>query len=160
VFSEDGTTLLYSTYFGGSYEDDASLIGVDGYGNCYIGGYTESPNFPLTQGAVDRNFGGTKEAVVAKFHVPAPGPTALLGKVVDSETGDPIWNAKLKLKGTKNVKSIKKSIKSDKDGTFTIEELEPGVYKLIITKSGYKKFMVKKLYVDGPSYRYASLIKK
>jgi hypothetical protein len=109
---------------------------------------------------VDRNFGGTEEAVVAKFHVPAPGPTALSGKVVDSETGDPIWNAKLKLKGTKSVKSIKVNAKSNKDGTFTIEDLEPGVYKLIITKSGFKKFLVKKLYVDGPTYRFAGMIKK
>jgi hypothetical protein len=160
VFSEDGTTLIYSTYLGGSYEDDASLIGVDGYGNCYVGGYSESPNFPLTQGAVDRNFGGTEEAVVAKFHIPAPGPTALSGKVVDFETGDPIWNAKIKFKGTKNVKSIKKNIKSNKDGTFAIEDLEPGVYKLIITKSGYKKYIVKKLYVDGPTYRFVGMIEK
>jgi len=46
--SADGTTLLYSTYLGGSSTDYANAIAVDTFGNAYLTGYTTSPNFPVT----------------------------------------------------------------------------------------------------------------
>jgi len=41
-----GTTLLYSTYLGGSGDDIGLGIAVDGAGSAYITGYTPSSNFP------------------------------------------------------------------------------------------------------------------
>jgi len=46
-FSADGSTLLYSTYLGGSNEDVANGIAVDSAGDAYITGTTESPDFPV-----------------------------------------------------------------------------------------------------------------
>jgi len=40
-------TLVYSSYLGGSGEDDALSIAVDNLGNAYITGETESIDFPL-----------------------------------------------------------------------------------------------------------------
>jgi len=45
--SPDGTTLIYSTYLGGSDYDAASGIAVDGSGNIYVTGSSLSPNFPV-----------------------------------------------------------------------------------------------------------------
>ncbi len=45
--SADGKTILFSTYIGGSYDDVARGIALDGYGNAYITGYTESADYPL-----------------------------------------------------------------------------------------------------------------
>ncbi len=42
-----GSTLAYSTYFGGSDSDDASAIAVDSAGNCYFAGQTTSTNLPV-----------------------------------------------------------------------------------------------------------------
>ena len=42
-----GDTLVYLTYLGGSGEDIGDAIAVDGAGNVYITGMTESTNFPL-----------------------------------------------------------------------------------------------------------------
>jgi hypothetical protein len=38
--------LVYSTYLGGSYEDDGLAIAVDACGDAYVAGLTQSPDFP------------------------------------------------------------------------------------------------------------------
>ncbi|MCA1811215.1 MAG: SBBP repeat-containing protein, partial [Halobacteriales archaeon] len=42
-----GSSLVYSTLLGGNGYDAATGIAVDGAGNAYLGGYSESSNFPL-----------------------------------------------------------------------------------------------------------------
>lgn len=46
-----GTSLLYSTYLGGSYVDQLNGIAVDSAGNAYVAGTSESFDFPTTPGA-------------------------------------------------------------------------------------------------------------
>jgi hypothetical protein len=41
-----GNALVYSTYLGGSGSDVGQAIAVDGSGNAYVAGFTESANFP------------------------------------------------------------------------------------------------------------------
>ncbi len=43
-----GSTLLYSTYLGGSLDDQANGIAVDSFGSAYVAGATQSSNFPLS----------------------------------------------------------------------------------------------------------------
>jgi hypothetical protein len=50
-FSPDGSSLIYSTYIGGSYFDSADSIAVDVLGGAYITGVTQSGDFPSTAGA-------------------------------------------------------------------------------------------------------------
>lgn len=42
--------LIYSTYLGGTMDDDGLAIAVDTAGNAYVAGYTMSSNFPLANG--------------------------------------------------------------------------------------------------------------
>ncbi len=46
--SSDGSTLLYATYLGGTNQDYGSGIAVDTFGDAYVTGSTDSPNFPST----------------------------------------------------------------------------------------------------------------
>ena len=55
-----GTALLYSTFLGGSYEDEASSVALDNSGNAYVTGWSASTDFPVTKGAfLTTNPGGT-----------------------------------------------------------------------------------------------------
>jgi hypothetical protein len=47
-----GSSLLYSTYLGGTGSDGPAAIALDTNGNAYIGGSTTSTDFPLTSSAV------------------------------------------------------------------------------------------------------------
>ena len=62
-----GTTLLYSTYLGGSGFDQVLGIAVDPAGDAYVAGVTGSPDFPTTQGAPQRTLRGDTNAFVAKL---------------------------------------------------------------------------------------------
>jgi hypothetical protein len=64
--SSSGDTIEYSTYFGGWRDEMATSIAVDGFGNAYITGWTESIDFP-TLGSFDDTLGGTKDAFILKF---------------------------------------------------------------------------------------------
>lgn len=64
--SPAGNSLIYSTYLGGSGDDQGDGIAVDASGNAYITGYTESANFP-TQNAYDATYNGGGDAFVTKL---------------------------------------------------------------------------------------------
>jgi len=57
-FDAPGAALVYSTYFGGSGLDRAAAIALDGSGNAYIAGDTNSPDFPVTSGVLQSVMGG------------------------------------------------------------------------------------------------------
>jgi hypothetical protein len=46
-----GTALVYSTYLGGTGDEQGFGIAVDAGGNAYVTGYTSSADFPTTPGA-------------------------------------------------------------------------------------------------------------
>ena len=52
------TQTNYITYLGGSSGESAQAVAVDGAGNAYVTGYTDSPDFP-TRFAVQPNIAGT-----------------------------------------------------------------------------------------------------
>jgi hypothetical protein len=61
-----GTSILYSTYLGGSDTDAGADIVVDGAGQAYVTGRTQSTNFPLLN-AMQPTFGGNQDAFVSKL---------------------------------------------------------------------------------------------
>jgi uncharacterized protein (TIGR03437 family) len=54
-FSPDGSSLVYSTYLGGNYNDYIYAIAVDSSGSAYVTGQTNSTGFPITPGAYQIN---------------------------------------------------------------------------------------------------------
>ena len=56
-----GGSLLYSTYLGGSFDDQAAGIATNSSGDAYITGQTLSSDFPVTPGALQTTFKGQNE---------------------------------------------------------------------------------------------------
>jgi hypothetical protein len=75
-FNSTGSALVYSTYLGGSGNDTGNGIAVDGSQNVYVTGTTTSSNFPTTNGAFQRTYGGGQS-------------NAFLTKLADSSVGPP-----------------------------------------------------------------------
>jgi hypothetical protein len=62
------TTIVQSTYLGGSYGDYAQSIAIDSGGNVYVTGYTGSADFPGATGGAHPSNGGGSDAFVTKFN--------------------------------------------------------------------------------------------
>jgi hypothetical protein len=66
-FAPDGATLVWSTYLGGNYGNDAGFaIAVDGEGRAAVAGLTESSLFPLVD-PLDPTRAGLFEGFVSRF---------------------------------------------------------------------------------------------
>lgn len=63
----NGTSLTYSTYLGGSGQDEGNAIAVDGSGNAYVAGDSLSSNFPVTTGSYQGTATNGDTPVVAKL---------------------------------------------------------------------------------------------
>jgi len=63
-----GTALVYSTYIGGSGSDRGNAIAVDGSGNAYVTGETNSTNYDVTPGAFQTTNGGGWDVFVTKLN--------------------------------------------------------------------------------------------
>ena len=82
--SSDGSAFVYSSYLGGSGADFTMSqsgshggIAVDASGNAYVGGETQSTDFP-TADALQATSGGSTDGTVTKIGelpTPVPGTT-------------------------------------------------------------------------------------
>jgi len=82
--------VAYATYLGGSGYDSATGIAVDGSGNAFVAGWTQSSDFPTTAGSYSTLFKGTQDAFVTIVN---PAGTAILnstllgGSALNTATG-------------------------------------------------------------------------
>ena len=87
----DGTSLVYSTYLGGTMNDSGDAIAVDSAGEAYVAGSTVSINFPTTKSAFQGSSGGGMDAFFTKINASGTSPavysTYLGGASNDSATG-------------------------------------------------------------------------
>jgi hypothetical protein len=86
----DGSGLAYSTFLGGSRTEGAGGIAVDGAGDAYVTGGTNSPDFPTTPGAFQTKLAGDFDGYVAKLSAAGDSlvfSTYLGGTNLDSPNG-------------------------------------------------------------------------
>ncbi|MFH1314070.1 MAG: SBBP repeat-containing protein [Candidatus Eisenbacteria bacterium] len=85
--SSDLSTLVYSTYLGGSDEDRAWALAVDRFGNINVSGETESNDFPVTPDADYPLFGGgDHDAFLARLD--AGGQELLYSSYIGGSSSD------------------------------------------------------------------------
>jgi len=84
----------YFFTFGGQSVDWGNRVAVDGAGNAYVTGVTDSANFPTTPGAFRRTFAGNSDGFVAKVNASGTGfvySTLLGGRGLDSPNDIVPW---------------------------------------------------------------------
>ncbi|MBP7477323.1 MAG: SBBP repeat-containing protein, partial [Chitinophagales bacterium] len=65
------TSLLYSSYLGGSNWDYAACLRIDKNKNAYICGYTASSDYPVTTGAYDVTYSASYDGFITKINTTA-----------------------------------------------------------------------------------------
>jgi RHS repeat-associated protein len=83
-----GSTMMYSTYIGGSGADEVADITVDPSGIVYLGGSTGSSNFPTSASAPQRAIGGKLDGFLTK--VAASGGTLVYSTFIGGNDDDAV----------------------------------------------------------------------
>jgi len=141
--STDGETLVYATYLGGSSTDFGRRIAVDGAGNAYLTGYTESTDFP-TRHALQPDSGGDRDAFVAKLS--ADGATLVYASYLGGGNYDA--GSGIAVDGAGNAYLTGTTASADFP---TCQALQPD-------SGGYADAFVAKLSADGATLVYASYL--
>ena len=71
-----GTAMVFSTYLGGSSDDQGFSLAIDGSNNVYVVGYTSSSDFPVTAGSLRTTCGASTTGPCSNgfvLEVPAKG---------------------------------------------------------------------------------------
>lgn len=139
-----GSSLLWSTFLGGTGYDFGSALTVDALDNPVVTGQASS-GFPTTPGAYDGSLGGSSDAFVAKLSASGSAllwSTLLGGNELDSGRA-------LALDGSGNVALTGITFSSGFPTT-------PGAYDR--TYNGYYDAFVAKLSVDGSSLSWSTFL--
>ncbi len=147
--NSSGTSLVYSTFLGGTNIDIGSGIALDMIGNAYITGQTFSNNFPTTEGAYDTTYNsiGYYDAFVTKLN---PSGTQLVystylgGRDTDSGKGIAIDS-----EGNAYITGYTRS------NNFPTT---PGAYDTTLNSVGYYDVFITKLNPNGSGIVYSTFL--
>ncbi|HEX8284060.1 MAG TPA: SBBP repeat-containing protein, partial [Pyrinomonadaceae bacterium] len=120
--SAAGNALVYSTYLGGTKNENGYAVALDGAGDAYVAGSTTSLGFPTTAGAFRRARNGEGDAFVSKIHVADGEPTYRVSGRVTGGDGSPLAGVDINIFGGARART-----KTAADGTYSFEGLRAGV---------------------------------
>lgn len=147
----DGSSLIYSTYLGGSSEDIGYSIKVDSVGQVYLSGRTSSTNFP-TETAFQASNAGSADVFIAKLS--AGGSSLLYSTYLGGTGGDYGYGLALDASGAAYVTGYTSS--SDFPTLNGYQSALAGVQDAFITKlAGDGSSLVYSTYLGGSNSEYA-----
>jgi hypothetical protein len=150
-----GASLVYSTYFGGTGNDNGQAISVGQFGIVFLTGQTSSSDFPTTSGAFQRLFSFSNESFVAAIDTTLSGTASLkystyLGPPPTStERGNVIATA-IAVDATGSAYVVGDTASPD----FPVT---PGAFQTVFNMENYNAF-VTKLTPDGNDLAYSTLL--
>ena len=92
--------LIYATYLGGSGDQNANGVGVDGSGRIVVSGATSSTDFPTTPGVLDTTHNGSVDVYVALLDPRLSGSAQLVASTLLGGPGDEVTNDLVLRSGT------------------------------------------------------------
>jgi hypothetical protein len=140
-----GTALVYSTYIGGSNDDAGFGIAVDGSGNAYVTGYTESTDYDVIPRAFQTTNGGNSDVFVTKLN--ATGTALIYSTYIGGSAND--YGIDIAVDGSGNAYVTGWTFSTDYDVT-------PGAFQT--TKEGVRDVFVTKLNATGTALVYSTYI--
>jgi hypothetical protein len=141
--SPDGQTLVYGTFLGGSGDDEARGIEIDAAGNLFIGGQTNSFDFPV-QNALQPQIGGSWDAFVVKLS--ADGTTLIYSTYFGGSSTD--VSRAIAIDGAANAYFTGDTWSTD----------FPVMNPIQAAKAGHKDAFVVKLTADGNTIAYSTYL--
>lgn len=150
-FDYTGTTLLWSTFIGGSSTDYGYDLAVDSTGDAYIVGYSSSSNYPTTAGAFDSSNNGSYDATVAKIDV--NGATLELATYVGGSSQDYGRGVALGANGVIYIGGETYSSNFVSTGGV-VQPSRSGYYDQFVTALNATGALVASTYLGGTSYDY------
>ena len=148
VLNATGSDLVYSTLLGGTLEDHARAVAVDGAGRAFVAGGTTSADMPTTPGAYQTTLAGESDAFVAVLNPAGSGlvyATLLGGGDADEPNAiavDRVGRA-----------YVTGATAGDEDDPFPTT---PGAYNT--AHSGGRDLFVAALIPDGTGLHYGALL--
>jgi hypothetical protein len=147
-----GSNLVYLTYIGGKGDDAALSVALDGGGNAYLTGFTDSTNFPLAS-AIITNLSGKGEPYFGLFPF-----DAFITKL--SPNGSALVYSTY-LGGATNDQGV--AIAVDATGSayvagFTDSTNFPTVNAFQATNAGFDDVFVTKIAPDGSAFVYSTYL--
>ncbi len=143
--SPDGSTLLYSTYLGGSGDEDVWHVAVDGAGEAEIVGYTDSTNYPTVNAAQGTYGGGVYNAFASKLS--ADGSALVYSTYLGGNGDDEAYGLAVDSAGNAYVAGLTSStnfpLKNALQGTFS------GVYDAFVTEFDPNGALLYSTYLGG-----------
>jgi len=162
-----GTAMVFSTYLGGSSDDQGFSLAIDGNNNVYVVGYTSSSDFPITAGALRTTCGTTATGSCSNgfvLKVPSKGNVLTYSTYLGGSggLGDAAYGVAVDTSGDAYVAGITGSPNFPVTGTAFdrscgTDGLCNGTYDGFVTKiNPTGSALVFSTFLGGSSYDYAA----
>ena len=164
-----GKTLVYSTYLGGSEDDEAWGIAVDSSGNAYVAGWTRSDNFPSLNAIQPKYAGGTNHSDAFVTEIAAGGQSLVFSTYLGGSGDDMAYSIALDSSGNAYVAGstestdfpIKNAFQSAYGGPASdafVAEIAAGGKSLVYSTylGGSEEDWANGIAVDGPGNAYVA----
>jgi hypothetical protein len=126
-----GSGLIYSTYIGGGSVESGYSIAIDGSGNAYITGYTDSTDYDITPGAFQTTNEGSKDVFVTKLN--STGTALIYSTYIGGSDED--WGYSIAIDGSGNAYITGKTYSTNYDITAgSFQTTKGGGFDVFVTK--------------------------